>query len=168
MNIREAKINDVNELADVHVKSWQSAYKGLIPDDILENIDREDWAEMWLGAIRDKPYETIASLCHDKIVGFANFGESQNEDGAPPNGEIRAIYVLKDYWRMRIGTELLKYAEEFLKRKYQHAVLWVLDTNHRAIEFYQKQGYAEDGAKKTETIFEATLSEIRMTKNISS
>ncbi len=168
MNIREAKTNDVNELAEVHVKSWQSAYKGLIPDDILENINLEDRAEMWLGAIRDKPSETIVSLDSDKIVAFANFGESQDNNDAPLNGEIREIYVLKDYWRMCIGSELLEYAEEFLKRKYQYAVLWVLDSNDRAIKFYQKQGYAKDGAEKTETLFEVTLSEIRMVKTINS
>ena len=69
---------------------------------------------------------------------------------------------------MCIGSELLEYAEEFLKRKYQYAVLWVLDSNDRAIKFYQKQGYAKDGAEKTETLFEVTLSEIRMVKTINS
>lgn len=166
VNIRDAKIDDVNELVDVHVKSWQSAYRGLIPDDILDNISREDRAEMWSGTIRDKPSETIVFLGSGKIIGFANFGESQDNNDAPPNGQIRAIYILKDYWR--IGSELLKYAEESLKLKYHCVVLWVLGSNDRAIEFYEKQRYVKDGAEKTETIFESTLSEIRMVKNINS
>jgi ribosomal protein S18 acetylase RimI-like enzyme len=38
------------------------------------------------------------------------------------------------------------------ERGYAEITLWVLDTNRRAREFYEKVGFVEDGKTKTENI----------------
>ena len=39
--VRYADINDVRKLAQIHSSSWKKVYKGIIPDEVLENITIE-------------------------------------------------------------------------------------------------------------------------------
>ena len=38
MTVREAQPRDAAEVAGVHVRSWQVAYRGLFPDDYLDGL----------------------------------------------------------------------------------------------------------------------------------
>jgi hypothetical protein len=38
MNIRRAQVDDAPKLAQVHVDSWQAAYRNLIPDSFRERF----------------------------------------------------------------------------------------------------------------------------------
>lgn len=38
MQIRKATINDAEGIAKVHVDSWRTTYKGIIPDEFLYNL----------------------------------------------------------------------------------------------------------------------------------
>ncbi|MDU1413826.1 MAG: hypothetical protein E6929_13505 [Clostridium sp.] len=39
--VRYADISDVRKLAQIHSSSWKKAYKGIISDELLENITIE-------------------------------------------------------------------------------------------------------------------------------
>lgn len=39
--VRYADISDVRKLAQIHSSSWKKVYKGIIPDEVLENITIE-------------------------------------------------------------------------------------------------------------------------------
>ena len=41
IKIREPSKNDARSLAEVHVRSWQAAYKGQVPNDFLDNLSVE-------------------------------------------------------------------------------------------------------------------------------
>jgi hypothetical protein len=52
--IRRATINDAARIAETHVRSWQSAYHGLIPQDYLDSLDpaqRLTWWEQVLASV---------------------------------------------------------------------------------------------------------------------
>ncbi|MFK0522174.1 hypothetical protein ACINKY_08160 [Paenibacillus illinoisensis] len=38
LHIREATINDAEGIAKVHVHSWRTTYKGIIPEEFLTNL----------------------------------------------------------------------------------------------------------------------------------
>jgi hypothetical protein len=40
VTIRRATINDAARIAETHVRSWQSAYRGLFPQDYVDSLDR--------------------------------------------------------------------------------------------------------------------------------
>ena len=44
-SIRLATMADVEALAVLHVRAWQSAYRGLLPDDLLDGISLEEWTK---------------------------------------------------------------------------------------------------------------------------
>ncbi|MEX0902802.1 MAG: GNAT family N-acetyltransferase [Pseudohongiellaceae bacterium] len=168
MTVRVASAKDIDQLTEVHIASWKSAYAGLMPKSILDNLDRDARRVMWTNAIAEQPSETAVSTNSDHVTGFANFGKYRDNEDVDHCGEIRAIYVLERYWRNGVGSKLLEYAMVSLGRDYQEAVLWVLDSNMRAIEFYQRHGFFRDGAVKTELISGVALNEIRLSRTINS
>jgi hypothetical protein len=49
--IREASIEDAAAIADLHVRSWQAAYRGIVPDVILDGLSVEARRNFWTRTI---------------------------------------------------------------------------------------------------------------------
>jgi GNAT superfamily N-acetyltransferase len=50
--IRRATPGDVIAVATVHVRSWQAAYRGLMPDEVLDGLSVERRAGMWRSVLQ--------------------------------------------------------------------------------------------------------------------
>src|SRR5689334_15810359 len=98
-HVRRAVIDDVPGIAHVHVRSWQGAYAGLLPQDYLDKLDPANRLELWRTAVRDADWPSSGVLVavpdcdNTDISGFAGFGPARDADGDPRQvGEIYAIY----------------------------------------------------------------------------
>lgn len=149
--IRRARAEDALEVAGVHVRAWQRAYRGLIDDDFLAALSPEERAAgYWFGEQEPGGQEAIVAVEDGAIVGFATFGPSRDAD-APGAGELYALYVDPERWRSGAGRLLLAEARERLRRNgHAEAVLWVLRGNEGAERFYEVDGWERDGAERTE------------------
>ena len=164
--IRFATIEDANDIASVHISSWRSAYKGLMPDDVLRGLNIESRTKSWRKILSGDATVTIVAEMSDIIVGFSNFGRSREPESAISEGEILAIYLVESHWSKGIGGKLLaRSLEELRNQGYKSAMLWVLESNTRAIEFYSKYGFVSDGNIKIEERPYMILREQRMIKN---
>ena len=103
MQLRRAEPDDAMAVARVHVRSWQVAYRRLLPDDYLEQLRPEDRAKTYDFASLDplKP-RTIVAMEEGIILGFATTMPSRDAD-LPEHGELCAIYVDPDRWGQGIG-----------------------------------------------------------------
>jgi len=152
MTVRLAVVSDARAVASVHVRTWQAAYRGVIPDEILDNLSVEARTSTWEVAI---PSGGVwVALAGDEIVGFAAAGPSRDDD-AP--FELYAIYVLSSAWGTGLGFEL---AEAALGDE-PDVIVWVLDENTRARAFYERIGFQADGVTKTEPAGSVELKELR-------
>ena len=95
---------------------------------------------------RQFPENTLVAKDREKVVGFAVYGPSRDEDHLNA-GEVVAIYVLPEYYGRKIGYRLMNEAFSRLG-EYDTVVLWVFERNERAIRFYHKYGFEFDGCKK--------------------
>jgi GNAT superfamily N-acetyltransferase len=157
MTVRLAVVPDAPAVAAVQVRTWQVAYRGLIPDEVLDNLSVEARTSMWEGLI---PSGGVwVALADDAVVGFASAGPSRDADAGH---ELYAIYVLSTAWGTGLGFELAKAAlgDE------PDVVVWVLDGNERARRFYERIGFRADGLTKTETEGSAELKEIRYRRTV--
>ena len=93
-----------------------------------------------------------------RIVGFVSVGPSTDIDG---EGELYAIYVLPETWGGGAGHGLMEAAKELLRASYAEATLYVLDDNPRARRFYEREGWALDGATKTGEFLGLPVAEVR-------
>ncbi len=139
--------------AFVHWKSWHEAYESLVSKAYLDKLTIEkceEWAFQW-------PENTYVAMVDEKVIGFVCcYGHGEEE---PDVGEINAIYVLSEYYGTGVAQQLMDTALEKLK-DYPRKELWVLKDNPRAIAFYKKYGFREDGTEKYLKSLEDT--EIRM------
>lgn len=45
MEIRLLEEDDIDGVCGIYAASWKSAYRGIIPKEFLDNIDKEKWRE---------------------------------------------------------------------------------------------------------------------------
>jgi GNAT superfamily N-acetyltransferase len=162
MRIRLAEPEDAIAVARVHVRSWQAAYRTLVPDEYLDQLRPEDRAQRYDFATRDplKP-RTIVAVAEGLILGFATTAPSREQD-LPDHGELAALYVDPDHWGHGIGLALVSAARARLfEHGFRKALLWVLAGNIRAERFYQIDGWAPDGVRRTNPAWGITVDEIR-------
>jgi len=171
MWIRRATADDAAAIAVVHVRAWQAAYRGLLPQDHLDSLDPQRRAKMWAGilAAQDRPRAaTVVATSGPDIVGFAGACPSRDDDADPLTvGEIPAIYLLATHWGTGLGRLLMRTALILLREGgYREATLWVLDTNERAQRFYRVGGWRPDGAVKQDTSHGIALNEVRYRRSV--
>jgi ribosomal protein S18 acetylase RimI-like enzyme len=76
-------------------------------------------------------------------------GARDAEVDARRTGEIWGLYISPDRWRKGIGRQVVAEAERMLKAGgYESVVLWVVEANERARQFYEAMGFAADGASQ--------------------
>jgi ribosomal protein S18 acetylase RimI-like enzyme len=155
MAIREASPPDATAVAEIHVRAWQAAYRGQLPDDYLDGLSVEDRLAQHDWSLRN-PRETWRMWVSDdggRVVGFAVTGPSEDTDAQERTGEVYAIYLEPDRVGTGVGRELFGHAVEDLRaRGFTTATLWVLETNEAARRFYELAGWKPDGATASERI----------------
>jgi GNAT superfamily N-acetyltransferase len=167
MLLRPAEPDDALAVARVHVRSWQAAYRGLLPDEYLDQLRPEDRAARYDFATRDpdKPF-TIVAVKDDVIHGFATTGASR-DPSLPDYGELCALYVDPEYWNRGIGVALVIAARtRLIDLGYQDAYLWVMFGNIRAERFYQLDHWEPDGQRRTDTLWNVTVDELRYRRKL--
>ena len=167
MLLRLAEPEDAIAVARVHVRSWQVAYRTLLPADYLDQLRPEDRAQKYDFASLDprKP-QTIVAVEEGLVHGFATTAPSRDPDLAG-YGELYALYVDPEQWTRGIGVALISAARTRLFRLgFRNAVLWVLAGNTRAERFYQIDRWAPDGLRRTDSVWGVTVDEIRYQREL--
>jgi ribosomal protein S18 acetylase RimI-like enzyme len=125
MNIKQAKVEDAETLAKIHIESWQAAYLEIIPDEILLNLNKEKRATQFRSNIINQTEEIYLAEIDDEVVGLIGIGKSRDID-ADEAGEIFGIYLSPKFWRKGIGRALINEGEKLLLAKgYSEIILWV-------------------------------------------
>jgi len=165
--VREAEAADKPAVAGVHVRSWQAAYRGLLPDGYLDGLDPDDRAARYtFGSDDPLRQSTIVSVEDGIIEGFATMGPSR-EAGLSETGEVFAIYVEPGSWGLGVGRLLMKTARSrLIHLGCARAVLWVLEGNARAQRFYEIDGWVLDGACRSGQRWSVATNEVRYRRSL--
>lgn len=149
--VRPATIDEAFAIAVVHVRSWQAAYPGLVPQDYLDNLRAEDRAEAWERAVGPERWPAVL-VADDggRLAGFVCIGPCRDDDlDSESVGEVQAIYLDPDDFGTGVGDALMAGAlSELAGAGFTEASLWVLSTNERAKRFYRRLGWTPDGVDK--------------------
>lgn len=155
--IRQAVLGDEDDLADVHVTTWQVAYAGIFPGDFLESMDKERRANWWRAYLDRGDWAAVSVV--ERVIGFCVAGASRDEDSW---GEIFSIYVHPDYWDGGHGAALLRTGENRLHELgFSRGMLWVLEDNLRARSFYEREGWTLATPFRIEEIGGVQVTEVR-------
>jgi RimJ/RimL family protein N-acetyltransferase len=159
--VRAADLVDVDVLGSIHVRAWQAAYRGYMPDAYLDGLRAGVRAAMWAQNL-SRPLPGSAVLVAERegsVVGFAALGADRE---AQDTGELFALNVDPDHWGSGVGQALLgSTCAELSKLGFAEAVLWVLPGNARARRLYEAAGWTPDGAARTADVLGVTVGEVR-------
>jgi ribosomal protein S18 acetylase RimI-like enzyme len=173
--IRRATPGDATALATVHVRSWQAAYRGLMPDEVLDGLSVERRVGMWRTILRSGLAGHVVFVAEgdgegpdgDALCGFVHVGPARDADLGPETAELTSLYLLPEVWGRGAGRALMAGAVDAMRDDgYASAVLWVLVTNERARRFYEIAGWSCDGTEKSEPFGPATLTETRYRRSL--
>lgn len=155
VRIREATPQDAEAIAGIHVRAWQTAYRGQLSDDYLDQLRVDERLDMHRAALEAPPAEYRMWVAEDSghPVGFAVTGKSQDADAEDRTAELYAIYLEPEQLGTGVGRALFEHAVDDLReRGYRTATLWVLETNARARRFYEIAGWVHDGRVTSENV----------------
>lgn len=170
-SVRAATVRDAPELAAIHARSAHAAYQGLLPQDLLDQLDRPDSQERWERAARNVEWPKAGIMVcvpGPQMVGFTRFAPTRDKgEDTGRVAEIRQIYIAPEVWGRGLGMRLMSTALARLAASgYTQATLWVLDTNCRARRFYERCGWTQDGAARYNDSFGIPLADVRYRKRI--
>jgi len=148
MKIRQASEADTTEIAHVQVDSWRTTYTGIVPEVHLVNLSYEQREAMWRINLADpERWVYVAENDEGKIVGFSS-GGPERSGHLIYKGELYAIYLLADYQRKGIGTELARAnARKLSQNHFNTMLVWVLAKNPFR-RFYEALGGKELNQKE--------------------
>lgn len=148
--IRYADLKDAETLAFINSESFNKAFKGIIPDEVLEErFTCEKLTERLSQELSDNSTKNSIMYLDNKPVGMMTFGKSFSEDLDTSAIEIWRIYLLPEYWNRKLGEPFMEWGiKELRNMGYKKVALWVIEENLRARRFYEKQGFSHDGVKR--------------------
>jgi ribosomal protein S18 acetylase RimI-like enzyme len=142
MTVRVAVVADAPAIGRVHVASWRTTYPGMLPDSYLAALDVDDYSRRWLRTLTDPERRSTVLVAEEAgmVVGFASFGRERDRDPRY-EGELYAIYLLKEAQRRGHGRELIRASAAALAEQgWTAMVVWVLRDNHGSRRFYERMG----------------------------
>jgi GNAT superfamily N-acetyltransferase len=159
-HIRSGTPEDAAAVARVHVDSWRTTYRGIVPDDFLAQLSYERSATQWRQALAGEGERAlfVVQTAAGQIPGFASAGRERGEL-ADFHGELWAIYLLAEVQGRGLGRRLLHEVAAWLVSSGIHNMAaWVLEENP-ARGFYEALGGRLVGAKDI-VVGGATLPEV--------
>lgn len=145
--IRRAHPGDAGVISRIHVDSWRTVYREILPQSFLSNLDFGRIEKSVLNGLLDP--ETIYLIAEERdgtVVGYI-CGGPERSNSPIYQSEVYELYVSPGYQRQGFGKQLLSaLAYHLYQRKFYSLMVWVLasNPNHR---FYEKSGGLYLGAK---------------------
>ncbi len=161
ITIRLAVPADAPDMAEIHMRSWEAAYKDIIPMEYIieKNATR---LQLYKRVITEENTKSFVAQCDGKTVGIMCVAPPNDKDVGDDFYELHYIYLHPDYFRQGIGTRVMEFAFDKARGVGKTAMtVWVFADNANAIRFYERCGFIADGCSK-ERDFGKTIKSIRM------
>jgi ribosomal protein S18 acetylase RimI-like enzyme len=159
--VRRARVEDAEGIERVRTDTWRDAYRGLIPDALLDGLGYDATRRRaFMAALPPQQFAFVAEE-EGAVVGFCLGGRSRAPE-VEFSGEVYAIYVLPGHHGRGIGRALLQAAAtELVDRDLHSMIIWVLRENAQSRRFYERMGGAWvrdeerelDGVRVTESAY---------------
>ncbi|GGW78865.1 GNAT family N-acetyltransferase [Streptomyces caelestis] len=159
---------DCDRVAEIRVRGWQSAYRGLMPQSYLDGLSVAEDAERRRGYLAQADGSVVNLVAEDtggEVVGWACHGPYRDGEVITDDAELYAIYVHPEHLGQGAGQALL--AESVARcaaAGHSRLLLWVLKENGRARRFYERAGFEVDGAEEPFEVAGVMVPEVRYTR----
>ncbi|CAL9634837.1 hypothetical protein SUDANB176_06185 [Streptomyces sp. enrichment culture] len=168
LEIRAMTMDDCDRVAEIRVRGWQQAYRGLVPQPYLDGLDVAADAERHRERLLrgdGSVVNLVAGADGGELAGWAAFGPCRDGDTRTEDAELYALYLLPERIGQGVGRALLG---EVVRRcsaaGHARMYLWVLKDNIRARRFYECAGFGADGGEEPFEVGGVAVPEVRYAK----
>jgi GNAT superfamily N-acetyltransferase len=168
--VRPARSADAAEIARLQVDTWRTAYRSVLPAEVLDGWDPAAAVDRWQAAITAPPtpgHGVLVALEQETVVGFAAYGPAElsageSPDPAGPTTEVSTLLVEPRWGRRGHGSRLLAATAELAATDGAARLqVWLLEADGVSASFYESAGWERDGWARTLDTGTAPLREIR-------
>lgn len=170
VSVRPARPAEAADIARVQAVAWRTAYRALLPAEVLDTWDEGAAAATWRAAVVDPPtpgHVVLVALEGSAVVGFTAFGPAELTDGEPagangPLSDISTLLVEPRWGRRGHGSRLLAAVVD-LGRAQGVAELrtWLPEADTVSAAFFESAGWEPDGWARTLDTGGSPLRELR-------
>jgi GNAT superfamily N-acetyltransferase len=153
IEVREAVVEDAEQMARVNAAGWREGFRGIVPDERLDHLPEADWRRQMTAGLREPRLDAFTRIAEldGELAGYcfvAAPGREERDDSTV--AELVAMYVYKRFWRRGVGRALIEEAIETTTSfgRYDELFLWTFEDNSRAISFYRSSGFEPDGSRR--------------------
>jgi len=173
LRIRHAEIGDVPTIAEIHVRAWQTAYRGIMADAFLDSLTPEQRIPTWTRFLEDPECRITVLVAVDTVtatvLGFCSVCPRRDDAATTTatDGELYTLYVDPEHRGDGIGTTLIAVGESTLREAgFTSAILWMLKDNAPSRAFYERRGWDADGGTRTQRYGDLDVAECRLAKSL--
>ena len=145
MEIRKVTQTNLEILQEISIQTFTETFEAVnTAENLLNYIKNHFSIEQLSSEWNDPNSEFYLAYSNEEAAGYLkiNIGNAQTENHDINALEVQRIYVLKKYHRQNIGQLLLdKAISDANSKKLSSIWLGVWEENHRALQFYTKNGF---------------------------
>jgi GNAT superfamily N-acetyltransferase len=141
--VRPAIPDDAEGIAKVHVKGWQEAYVGQLPQHVLDRQSVPARLRLWQGLLQEPPSDRWTFVAIDPAAGIVGFAGGVRAKRAMfgPAFKVPVLYVLQSHLRQGLGRKLMwALGCAIMHQGLGDVALWSLASNQPARGFYEAIG----------------------------
>lgn len=133
---RKATIKDCYSIAKLKGEIWDTTYRGIYSDALIDNYDITKNKLIFEGIVSNPNYSLYVAMDNQIIIGFMSCGEPYRPF-LKYKKEIGLLYILKEYQRKGIGKMLFLIAKDIVRKsENDEFFVSVNKYNTNAIQFY--------------------------------
>jgi ribosomal protein S18 acetylase RimI-like enzyme len=147
IKIKKITLADIVQLQEIGRQTFSETFSSTNTEENMKAYLKDGFSNAKLSAELDNPNsEFYFVTLNNTVIGYLkiNFGLAQTELKDDKALEIERIYVLQEFHGKKVGQLLYDQAIHLAKeKKADYVWLGVWEKNHRAIQFYTKNGFVE-------------------------
>ncbi|HZX04452.1 GNAT family N-acetyltransferase [Kribbella sp.] len=152
-SVRLALPAEAGEIGEIQVAAWRAAYAGLLPADVLADLNPAQFAAQWRAALLapgEARNRVLVALADRTLVGFAAITPSDDPDADQQHDALVAeLAVSPEATRAGHGSRLLNAVVDTARADgFRRVTAWVNSTDDVLRAFYTEAGWAPDGAHR--------------------
>jgi len=176
--VRPVRPAEAGEIARIQLATWRTAYRRMLPRQVLDGLDEGFLADRWAEALDDPPtprHRVLAAVeqsesGEETLVGFAASGPA-DEHAAAPNepalgDDVAAVtdLLVEPRWGRRgHGSRLLAACvDRWRSDGFGRAVAWAYERDTATRAFLLSAGWEPDGAARALDVDDLLVNQLRL------
>lgn len=160
LSVRPSLAEDAGHLGRIQVAAWRAALTGVLPAEVLDGLDAEEFASAWRSAITSPPsakHRMLTACAGPEVVGFAALAPAPQ---SRETGEIVALEVDPAHVRAGHGSRLLAACTDILRAtSASHVRAWAVEGDHARADFLADAGMEPLGIRRVLDVAGTRVSE---------